>query len=157
LKTQQKRLYSIERHLLKRIEDILPVESDLMTATELVQVCQRLHTVNLGFAQHLQSIARRANGDEGSTPETHMNICCDTTSDIDGRTSLNRSRADDPNVVLNEAQPVRFSTSGPLLSVLEADYETDATTTPASTMMPKNERAKSANTGQASTPGSSAR
>jgi hypothetical protein len=128
LKTQQQRLCNIERHLLRRIEDILPVESDLMTATELVQVCQRLHIVNLGFARHLQSIHR---GDDQSAKEVD----------------------DDPNVSLNDAQSVRFSSGGPLLSVVEVDYETDATATP----IEKCDSAKSTNSGQASTPGSRSR
>lgn len=142
MKTQQRRLRTIEKHLLRRIEDILPADSDLMTATELVQVCQRLHTVNLGFAHHLQSIAgHRSNGE--NVP--NANNSCDAAS-VNGHISL--SRVHD----LDEVPPVRFSTGGPLNSVVEADYETDATTTPASTTMTPNTATARANPGQASTP-----
>lgn len=138
LKSQQKRLHNIEKQLLSRIEDILPVESDLMTATELVQACQRLHSVNVGFAQHLGSI-HKLRGDTNEYGSTNQNEV-----PIPNTASRPTFRNGNESAPVSKKQPYRsqplapqFSTRGPLLQVAETDYETDATTTPATIMQRK--------------------
>ena len=124
LRRQHERLENIERSLMLRIEDILPqtvsVDKDLMTAAELVQICQSLHRMNVGFARHLEATttcsAKERSEASGDT---------DATSTI--RTSLHT----------DHANTTRFSTNGlPVLErVVEAGYETDATNTPGSALV----------------------
>ena len=119
---QHERLENIERSLMLRIEDILPqtvsVDKDLMTAAELVQICQSLHRMNVGFARHLEATTSAKERSEASGNT-------DATSTI--RTSLHT----------DHANTTRFSTNGlPVLErVVEAGYETDATNTPGSALV----------------------
>lgn len=53
LRSQEGRLQDIERSLLGRVEEVLPIDHDLMTVTELVHVCKPLHAANLSFIHHV--------------------------------------------------------------------------------------------------------
>ena len=114
LREQHARLQNIERSLLQRVEDILPVNKDLMTAAELVQICQNLNRMNLDFARHLETRITQGTCDtdaSNSSTTTYQQLGISTTTGSTVRDS-------------------RFSNNAHLHSVAEADYETDATTTP---------------------------
>lgn len=66
LKIQEEKLHEIERSLLGRVEEVLPVDHDVMTVTELLQVCRPLHTISLGLIHHEEEI--RETGDDDIIP-----------------------------------------------------------------------------------------
>ena len=118
MKEQHARLQNIERSLLQRAEDIVPVNKDLMTAAELVQICQNLNRMNLDFARYLDPRITQRIFDAG------VSKIYTTTQqmDISGR-------------IESTGRDSRLANNEHLHSVAEADYETDATTTPGSTFV----------------------
>jgi hypothetical protein len=119
LREHHARLQNIEQSLLQRVEDILPFNKDLLTAGELVQICQSLNRMNLDFARHLEArITQRtfdtdASNTSPSTTTQQMDITVTTTTG-------------------NTVHDSRIENHAHLHSVAEAEYETDATTTPGS-------------------------
>jgi hypothetical protein len=114
LREQHARLQNIERSLLQRMEDILPANKDLVTAAELVQICQNLNRMNIDFARHLEARITHATFDTDAS-----NTSATTYQQMDISTTTGATVRDS-----------RFSNNAHLQSVAEAGYETDATKTP---------------------------